>query len=137
MAKKAVYDALKAKVAADWTAPPPIYFPDELYSPPDDGSAFILVQFPVSTVRTVTLGAPGQNIIREAGGIRFVLNSELGAGITDVLSWADALSNMLTNKVFDGVRTFEVGSPSTENDNDQGTYFQSWAVVEYEYDFLC
>lgn len=146
MALKAVIDAFDARLAALWPSPPnsevvsgqpnpTIYTPDKFEDWPNDGGAFIALQFPVVSSERITTGSPGNNVFRETGGARFVINTMRGAGITDGLQWADALAALFRGKSFDGVQTQAPSSTFLDDSNDQGLYFQMSFVVPYTYDF--
>jgi hypothetical protein len=133
MARKAVIDAVEARLAANWTLCPVIGV-NTTAQTPADGSAFLTVQYPVANEEQASIGAPGSNIFREEGGIRFVLNVERGAGLSTGLQWADALASLFRGAVFSGVRVTGLSSPAIDDRNDDGLFFQLSLVVLYEHD---
>lgn len=135
MPSKAVYDAVKARLDANWSALP-VTFPDTAQETPDDASPYVVVQFPISSSEQMSIGAPGANVWRETGAIRFVINSSRGAGLTDGLQWADDLAALFRGKIFDGVRTYAPGSPVIDDRGDMGNYQQLSFAVEYDFDLL-
>jgi hypothetical protein len=98
MALKAVVDAVEARLAANWTLCPVIGANGQGETP-DDGSAFLTVQYPVANASQTTIGAPGSNVFREEGAIRFVLNVPRGAGLATGLTWADTLAGLFRSKI--------------------------------------
>lgn len=133
MASNAVMTAVKARLAGGWTNCP---VPDinTVGETPADGSAFLTVQYPVSTEEHVGLGQVGQRVFREEGAIRFVLSVPRGQGIDQATQWADQLRVLFRAAEFSGV-TCEAASPAAFDDsNDNGDYFILRVIVPYFYD---
>lgn len=130
MASKAVVDAVAARLTANWTACA-FFDPNTVGDPPKDGSPFLEVQYPVATGEQITIGAPGNNVYREAGAIRFVLHVERGQGVGEGLGWADALAALFRGRQFDHVTTFAPSSPVLDDGNDRGAYTRLSFAVEY------
>lgn len=135
MARKAVVDAVMARLDALWDGPP-IMETNVLGDAPGDGSAFVMVQFPVANEHRATFGAPGANIYREEGGIRFVINVERGKGVSDALTLADKMAGIFRGKEFQGVQTFAPSSPAIDDRNEEGLFYQVSVVVPYHHDIL-
>jgi hypothetical protein len=133
MARKAVVDAVEARLATLWNGPRVVGL-NTFGEAPEDGSAFVVVQYPVANEEQITVGAPGNNIFREEGAIRFVINAVRGSGQTQALLWADELAALFRAKEFDGVRTFAPDSPAIDDRNDEGNYYSLAIVVPYWHD---
>lgn len=133
MARKAVIDAVEARLAALWSGPS-LRDPILLSEPPADKSAFLVVQYPVANERQASLGAPGDNLFREEGVIRFVLVVPRRQVKSEGYAWADQIAALFRAKEFDGVRTFEASSPVLDDRNPDGGYFTLSVVVLYAHD---
>ena len=135
MARKAVVDAVEARLAANWLTTPIIGLNTAQGDAPSDGSAFIRVEYPVADDRQLTFGAPGDNWWREEGAFRIIINAERASGVATGLAWAETLAALFLGKDF-GVQTFAPGSPAIDERNDQGNYYQLSFAVPYQFDFL-
>jgi hypothetical protein len=138
MVAKAVIDAVEARLGATWTSldgtSVPVFGINTNGQTPIDGSPFIEVQYPVANENQITIGAPGANIFRESGGIRFVLNIRRGLGVAQGMGWADELRALFRGKKFGGVKTWGVSSPVLDNSNDAGNYWTLAFVALYYFD---
>lgn len=137
MAGRAVEEAVNARLAANWTATP-IVADDAVDSGPADGSPYVTVQYPVSQENQITVGAPGNNVFRETGAFRIVLNCPSGpnVGKAQALVWMDQLRAIFRGRQFAGVTTF-APSPGVENNSNYiaGRYVMSCAVP-YQFDLF-
>lgn len=137
MASAAVVSAVEARIATYWTATS--YFsPNTVADTPTDGTAFLTIQFPLANAEQISVGAPGAQLFREEGGIRFVLSiprSQTGG----VAYWMGQMETLLANfraKKFGGMQTFAPTSPVLDDSNDDGTYYKLSAVVPYNLNAL-
>jgi hypothetical protein len=131
MAAKAVVDAVLARMQAQWTACPVV--PENAQGDtPADASAFIVVQFPVSSTERWSIG---DRQYREEGGFRLVINVERGGGIDKLMEWGDQLAAIFRYRSFDGVECWTPTSPFTDDRSDEGNYFTGSVVVPYVFDF--
>ena len=135
MPSKAVYDAVKARLDENWSDLPVVY-PDTWGEGPEDGSAFVAIQFPLASSEQMSTGAPGANVWRETGAIRFVVNSIRGEGLVDGLQYCDDLADLFRGKLFDGVTTWAPSPPVIDDRGDMGNYQQLSFTVEYQYDLI-
>lgn len=135
MARKAVVDAVEARLASMWTDCP-ILGVNLDSEAPADGSAHVIVQYPVANEQQISIGVPGANVWREEGIIRFVINTERGGGETKALQWADDLGTIFRGKTFSGVTCWEVSSPRIDDGNDQGNFFQAFVNCRYWNDLI-
>jgi hypothetical protein len=135
MARSEVVDAVRARLAANWSRTP-VFDENSEGSTPVDGSNFLQVQFPFSTNERVSFGAPGANTYREEGAFRLLLNVQRGSGGVTGRQWADELAALFRGKHFDGVETFAPDSASSDDANENGNYFTYAVVVPYRFDYI-
>lgn len=135
MASAAVIAAVEARIATYWTATP--YFGlNTVGDPPADGTPFLSVQYPVANASQISIGAPGAEVFREEGGIRFVLSIQRGQGVA---YWQALLETLIANfraKKFSGVNTWAPTSPVYDDANDNGKYEKLSSVIPYYFDAL-
>lgn len=134
MASKAVVDAVNAYLAANWTALPVIGPNPPSNARPSGRGSFVAVQYPVANREQITVGAPGQNVLREEGAIRLVVHVNVGEGVDQALTRADELSALFTNKRFSGVETFAASPGAFDDRNEDSGYYRVSLVVPYTYD---
>lgn len=128
-------DAFSARLSSNWTATA-IVPPDEVASGPADGSAYVTLEYPVAKEDQITIGSPGNNVFRETGVARIVLNSPSGQGVSQAADWIDQLRAIFRSKQFAGVTTF-APSPGIENkSNYQAGRFVMSAAVPYYFDLF-
>lgn len=135
MASSVVVAAVKARVLANWTRAPLIDFNVQGYTPPD-GSAFLVVQYPIANNEQITIGTPGSQLWRETGMIRFVLSLRRTVGLTEGLGWMDELISVFRGQKFSSVNTWAPSSPHLDDSNDLGNYWILASVVPYYFDVL-
>jgi len=131
MASKHVEDAVQAYLVANWTTAP-VLVENELGEGPEDGSPFVRLQFPASSVDRPFID---RRYYREEGGFRLVLAVERGIGTPKIREWGDQLADLFRDKQFDGVITKVPSEPFTDDLSDQGNYFVGTMIVPYEYRF--
>ena len=136
----AVYEALTAHVAANWTHTP-IRLPNGTADQPADGSAWLDVQFPLAREDNVTIGGgPGNNWWREGGGLVLSLMIPIGTEVNGAsepwLERLDALRATLRGQNIDGVVTWEASPVVIGETNDHGSHFELSFAVEWENDIL-
>lgn len=133
MASSAVFNAVHARLAANWSRCPIISLNSIAEAP---APAWVAVLFPIATEEQKSIGAPGQNIFREVGSIRLVLAIPRGAEIAPWLAWMDELRALFRAKNFDPVRTYEATPATLDDRNDDGPVWLLTSAVEYDADFL-
>lgn len=133
MASLAVITAVKARLVGFAT---PLHWPNGSARPPADGSAFVAVQFPVALEEQITFGAPGANVFREEGAIRFVISARRGTGPESLGVIAEALRTLFRNARFDGVRCYAPSSPVFDDRGDDAGFFKAAIVVPYDHDIF-
>lgn len=138
MASKAVIDAVSAKLTAVWAAVNPSggapITPNTQTTAPDPKSAFLTLTFPVSMEDQKTTGAYGNNVFRESGAFRVVLNVPVGEGLDPWLGYLDAVRAGLRAQVFDGVMTFEASPAAQGPAEDDETHYLLSTAVTYKFD---
>jgi hypothetical protein len=139
MASLAVMTAIEALIAANWTHTP-VKALNDVGKVPDDGSAFLIVTYPVATETLISVGAPGANIYREEGAFRVSLAIPIGHGVNAAAApWAqriDTLRAALRGQLLAGGAgvTWEASPPVVNNENDDGAYFMLSFAVPYRFD---
>ncbi len=136
MASGAVKAAVRARLADHWTRCEVFYANGPETEVPTGGTVFLAVQFPVSGERQITVGAPGDNVFREEGGIRFVLSIPRDAGTEDYDPWMDELAALFRAKQFGVVTTYAPSSAVLDDRNADGAYFKMAMAVPYSADLL-
>ncbi len=136
MSLLAVSTAVEARLAAHWTRCPVRTLNSTEGDTPADNSAFLVVQYPVGSAAQISTGAPGANVFRDEGAIRFVLNVETGEGTLRALTWIDELASLFRGKLFDGVRTDAPSPPVIDDRNDAGGWFSLSFSVPYQHDIF-
>ncbi len=133
MASLTVSNAVSTYLAANFSTCP-VFALNEQMEPPIDGRAFVQVQYPIALEEQQSIGDPGNNVFREEGAIRFVVNAPVAAGIAEAATLADELRTLFRNKRFDGVHTFEAPPITLDDNSDRAGYFQGSFAVAYEFD---
>jgi Bacteriophage related domain of unknown function len=131
MAHQQVVAAVEKRMAERWHHCP-VIGQNMQAEAPQDGSPYILIQFPAS--RTDRL-AINEGYYREEGGVRFVLHLPAGEGTARALLWANELTRLFRYVDFDGVSTQAPTSPFMDDTNDVGGWFLATIVVPYVFDF--
>ena len=133
MASLAVITAVKARLAASAFATP-VKHPNADFQTPADGSSFVAVQYPLASEAQRTFGAPGNNVFREEGVIRFVINIPRGADLEVAATIADELRALFRSARFAGVRCYAPTSLVFNDGNDDGNYSRGSIAVPYDFD---
>lgn len=128
MASKHVEAAVEDFLAAHWTLCP-VILENSKGETPKDGSPFLLVQFPVATVRRLTASAPA--VYREDGAARILINVERNEGATKMRGWGEELAGLFRYAVFDGVRCQAPSEPVTDDRSDQGNFYVGTMSVPF------
>ncbi|KQO87336.1 hypothetical protein ASF33_02380 [Methylobacterium sp. Leaf92] len=135
MPLKLVVDAVEGRLAEGWDKCPVVGI-NLTGNTPRDGSPFVQVSYPVANNEQLTVGAPGQNVYRETGAFRILINWKRGKPIGPGLEWADELAALFRGREFGGIQTFAPGSPVIDDRNDEGNYFALSFAVPYQADIL-
>lgn len=130
MASKAVMDAVRARLVANWTLCPVVY-PNEVGTAPADTSEVLYLQFPVASEEQITVGAPGNNVFREEGAIRFVLEIPRGQGVDAWMPWIEELRALFRGRQFTPVTTWAPSPAILDDRNDDGKFWSLSFAVPY------
>jgi hypothetical protein len=131
LASKAVEDAIDAYLAANWSNCP-IFTENQQSETPDDGSPFLLLQFPVSIV---TRSVVDRRYYTEEGGFRIIINVQRGEGTDTIRQWGAELAALFRDQDVGPVECKIPTEPFTGDESDQGNYFQGAMVCRYIYRF--
>lgn len=135
MASASVMAAVRARLASGWSHCPVVY-PNEEEQVPASAPAWLAVQYPVATEDQITVGAPGANVFREEGAIRFVLFIPRGAGVDDFAAWMDDLRALFRARQFSGVTTYAASPPVLDDRADAGKHWALSCAVPYQADLF-
>lgn len=133
MARLEVVEVVEEFLAENWTALP-VATINSNEGTPEDITSFVVVQYPFAEETQVTFGAPGDNIFREEGAVRFVLNLERGSGVRQGLAWAKQIAALFRGKDISGVVFGAPTSPVIDDRNEEGAYYSLAVAVPYKHD---
>lgn len=134
MPSATVEEAFRTRLAANWNeANGVIVGANGVTQAPEDGSAFLLIHYPVSNGSRPLLKSRRY----EEGAARIILNVPTGEGVPDWLVMADMIADMFRGDrlKFDGVEVFEPSGPIVNDNNEDGNYFELAVIVPYRYQF--
>jgi hypothetical protein len=134
MASSAAEEAIDGYLRASWPHGDecPIFVENEDEATPDDGSPFLVLQFPLSTVSRVSVATP---LYREEGGFRIIINVERGQGMAKIREYGVTLATLFRDRQIGPVSCRVPSEPFTDDQSDQGNYFQGSMVVPYDMSF--
>src|SRR6185437_9022672 len=125
---KVAYDAIAERIGSSWTSVDGnalvVQDINKDEQPSADGTAFIALEFPLTSERQFTIGDPGNNFFKQECVFIIVINEERSKGTSRALGWADELAALYRGKIFSNVQCFEVSGPAINDKNDLGNYFQ-------------
>lgn len=127
MAKKAVRDAVAARLAANFTLAPILIVNQDMLAPVDE-SPWVRLEFPVSTNELASV----KGDCRETGSFRVVVATEVLSGIDKSLTWCEAISSIFRRQYFSGVFCY---APTIREGRDEGAYFIASVIVPYRYEY--
>lgn len=153
MAHGAVMAAFETKLAADWptlcagvslSVVPTIFWPNQPTQVPNNGAAFLSVEYIVANEEMKSAGVPGGNIWREEGVALFTLSIPIGDRLTaSATPWAallDALRADFRGKtltVGSGFMTvFEASPAAFRGQSDNGAYGELSTAIAYWFDIV-
>ena len=134
MAALAVIEAFEGRLADNWTTTPIVgaLTPDDR---PQDGSGFLLVQYPVTNSEQASVGAPGANVFRDEG-VASILIHRRKHEQAQALADAEVIGDLFRGKEFGGVVTRAPYASALADDNDRGLFFVLSVAVPYVFDRL-
>lgn len=100
---------------------------------PQDGSAFVTLQFPLSDNQQMVLGRKYQ----ESGAFRIIISTERGLeeNLKKGLFWAKQISDVYRTQRFGGVKSWTPSIGRLDDDNDDGNYYVLSVVVPYTFTY--
>jgi hypothetical protein len=130
LASKITEDTVEAYLTANWdTTACPILTENDQGSAPSDGSPFLVVEYPVSSNRRVSVST---RFYVEEGGLRIQINVERGQGTAKIREYGETLAGLLRDKYLpNGVRTLAPSEPFTDDRSDQGNYWRGYVTCEF------
>ncbi len=128
MASKYVEDAISAYLASNWSTTP-ILTENEQAEAPEDGSSFIILQFPAANIRRLSTGT---RHYREEGGFRILINVPRGEGTATIRSYGQTLATLFRDVRISGVNCRAPSEPYTDDESDRGNYFTGALVVPFD-----
>lgn len=134
MPSAAVESVIRTRFAASWnTSNGVILGVNGVSEPPSDGSAFVVIHYPVVNNSRPTLAKRRF----EEGAARIIWNVPKGRLPESALPVADTISALFRgdNLVVDHVEFFEPSPPIINDDNDEGNYYELAVIVPYRYQF--
>jgi len=140
MANKAVMDAVEARLDSGWSRAPRLDLNADMATPPataeESFPPFVVVEYPYSDERQVTLGGPGTSAFRETGAFRIVLSVPAGAGREPYATWIEELRGLFRGARFGGVLCQAPSGSTTDDRGGPGAYWRMSFAVPYEFDFI-
>jgi hypothetical protein len=140
MAQQAVMIAVAARLGSPWSSADgstvPVFDPNTTGETPADGSPFVTIQYPVALSEQKSIGAPGSNVWRETGAIRFVVSVARAGGVSQGGRWCDEIAILFRGRQFASVNTWAPTSPVLDDSNAIGNYWLLTFAVPYYFDFL-
>jgi hypothetical protein len=127
MAKKALADAVVAKLAAEFSLAT-ILNQNEDMEEPQDGTPWVRVDFPVSQNERAALCRR----YRETGSFRVVVATQIASGMSDSRTMCEAIDAIFRAKRFGDVET---EAPSIRDGIDQGNYLLAAVIVPYRFEY--
>jgi hypothetical protein len=134
MPSAAVESVIRQRLADNWnTANGVILEANGQADPPSDGSAFLLIHYPVSDSFRPTLTRKRF----EEGAARIIYNVPKGTHLSTSLALADTIAALFSgdNLIVSRVEFFEPSLPLINDDNDEGNYYEIAVVVPYRRQF--
>lgn len=130
MAHKQVEIAVEARLRASTAMP--VFVENVIAEPLADGSAYIVLQFPVSSIQRWPLG---NRVYREVGAFRLVLHVPTGTGTDQIRDIGEQLAAAFCDQTFDRVNCRVPGAPFIDDRSEGGLIWAS-VVVPYDYSFF-
>jgi hypothetical protein len=134
MPSLAVLNAVRDHQEGGWTTLP-VYYPNDVASPANDGAAFVQVEFPVGDSERLTLELGGLH--KEDGTIRFIVHVRLMTGGDAAFGYADELAALFRSVELQNsprIQTY-APTPPTGLGADVAYYLVS-TTVPYTYLFV-
>lgn len=127
MARKTAADAIRARLASNWSNSVILGVNSDMQTP-TDGSPWVRVSFPVASDRKLTLGAS----YKDDSSAFIAVATELAIGIDKSEEWCEEIASIYRGQKFDGVDC-EFAAPTINQGHDEGSYWIASVVVPYRY----
>jgi hypothetical protein len=127
MAKKALEDAVRARLAAYFSTVAILDVNDDVL-PPAAGSGWVRVEFPVANSAPTSLNHTNS----EVGSFRIVVAAEVLSGAATSLTNCEEVAAIFSRQRFDGVTCFV---PSIGDGRDDGSFYKRSVIVPYRYEY--
>lgn len=125
MSSLASYDAFETRLKTAWTDTA-LVFENEPFQLPDDPAPFVYVEIFGDEFPQDSIGAPGNNLFREAGTTFLHVMVPDNTGTRDARTHADGLANLFREKATDGVKIDDMSI----GNGDPGRPFPNyWAMT--------
>lgn len=134
MPSAAVESVFRTRLASNWNPNNGVILGvNGVTEPPSDGSAFVIIHYPIASNSRPTLTRRRY----EEGAARIIWNVPKGMMPEATLPVADAISALFRGDklIVDHVEFFEPSPPIINDDNDEGNYYELAVVVPYRYQF--
>jgi hypothetical protein len=137
-----VYDAIKARIEANWTTTDIGYFNEDPPQSEDSSGApipWVLVEFSNTSDGRRGAGTPGQNIWLAEGSVQIHIFVPTGSGASLAYSYAVTLADIFRGASFytvtpgEVVRTDGARIGGGDSGSDDGKWFRVTVVVEWRY----
>jgi hypothetical protein len=127
MPHKSASDAIRARLAANWTKSAILGVNADM-EPPTDGSPWVRVTFPVANDDKLALGPR----YRDGSSAFIAVATEIAIGLEKSSEWCSEIAAIFRNHKFDGVDC-AFAAPTINEGRDQGSYWIASVVVPYRY----
>lgn len=97
-------------------------------------AGYLEVQYPITNEEQISVGSPGNNVFRESGVIRFVMSIPKGQSISPYDDWFEELRDLFRAADFGGVTTWSASPATTDDRNDQGSFYRLSCAVPFQFD---
>lgn len=131
-----VLDAVSTRLEAGWNHCPFEIEASQPHRAPANGALFLAIEFLAEGSSRASIGAPGANIFRDEGVIRFLINQPANASLRDGLALAAELSALFRAADFGGVKTFAPSPATLDRSRSGGNYRVLSVVVPYSFDSI-
>lgn len=128
MTKKAVVDAVYARLAANWTQCPIVAL-NTMGNVPANAAAFLAVDFPIAESRIFSVDGKD---FREEGVARIVVYTDHGSGRDAAYSYAETISALFRLVTADGVNYL---APTIRDAVSDDLYFKLIVTIPYAFNY--
>lgn len=127
MASQYVEETIGEYLAGNWTLCP-ILTENLQGQAPEDGSPFLVLQFPLSETTRLSTGT---RRYREEGGIRLLIHVERGGGVVKLREWGDTLGDLFRDQTIGGIHCLVPSEPFAGDQEESDAHWSASMVVPY------